>query len=180
MSSDVSSEQWILAAAVDMEDDKEDSRMSVERIVVSMRDILVGEPSPRIIEQTLAKYCSKDIAWQIHDTTYRFHELIPYVLHSRNRMVDAEIEVTHFLANGNMSSNRHIVHFFRHDGTTCDLECFQIITLGKDGRFLDIAESTRVTNDTQMKSLSSEQAMKMYSDLPTTVAQCGNHPESRN
>ena len=85
MSSDVSSERWICAAVVEMEDDKDDNRMSVERIVESMRDILVGEPSPRIIEQTLAKYCSKDIAWQIHDTTYRFHELIPYVLHSRNR-----------------------------------------------------------------------------------------------
>ena len=85
-------------------------------------------------------------------------------------MVDAEIEVTHFLANGNMSSNRHIVHFFRHDGTTCDLECFQIITLGKDGRFLDIAESTRVTNDTQMKSVSSEQAMKMYSVRATYIS----------
>lgn len=66
-------------------ENENENQVTVARIVESMREILVGEPTQSMIEQTLSKYCSKDICWQIHDTTYTFHELIPYVHHSRNR-----------------------------------------------------------------------------------------------
>ena len=122
-------------------------------IEAAWKDIIVGTPSEHDTEATLLRYISPTVEWQMNGNSMDFGQLVAFCMNSRATFADISIEVTNMVnseQNGILqSSNRHLCHLKRKDGSTVSIECIQIIEVGQDGFYTKAVEVARTFDDSR-------------------------------